>query len=79
VHGINDVRHTVEPLVPEPSSFEIEIDIKKLKTYKLPGIDQILTELIKQEVIHYILRATSLLILFGIRKNWHSSGRSLLL
>jgi hypothetical protein len=32
VHGVNDVRqteiHTVEPLVPEPSSFEVEIAIE---------------------------------------------------
>jgi hypothetical protein len=35
VHGDNDVRpieiHTVEPLVPEPSTFEFEMAIKKLK------------------------------------------------
>jgi hypothetical protein len=51
VHGINDVRqaevHTAEPLVPEPSLFEIELAIEKLKSHKLPGIDQIPTELIK--------------------------------
>jgi hypothetical protein len=43
VHGANDVRqaemHTAEPLVPEHSSFNVEITIK--------GIDQILLELIK--------------------------------
>jgi hypothetical protein len=33
----------------------------------------------KQEVIHYFLRSTNLLILFGIRKNCHSSGRNLFL
>jgi len=35
VHGDNDVRqteiHTVEPLVPEPSTFESEMAIEKLK------------------------------------------------
>jgi len=35
VHGDNDVRqkdiHTVEPLVPEPSTFEFEMAIEKLK------------------------------------------------
>jgi hypothetical protein len=31
--------HTDEPLVPEPSCFEVEIAIKKLKRYKSPGID----------------------------------------
>jgi hypothetical protein len=51
VHGVNDVRqteiHTAEPLVSEPSSVEVEIAIEKLKRYKLPGIDQILAELIE--------------------------------
>jgi len=35
VHEDNDVRqteiHTVEPLVPEPSAFEVELAIGKLK------------------------------------------------
>jgi hypothetical protein len=39
--------HTAEPLVPEPSSFEVEITIGKLKRHKSPGIDQILAELIQ--------------------------------
>jgi hypothetical protein len=34
VHGVNDVRqteiHTTEPLVPEPSAFEVEMVIEKL-------------------------------------------------
>jgi hypothetical protein len=38
VHGVNDVRqteiYTAEPLVPEPSSSEVEIAIEKLKRYK---------------------------------------------
>jgi hypothetical protein len=37
VHGVSDVRqteiHTAEPLVPDPSSFEVEIVIGKLKRY----------------------------------------------
>jgi hypothetical protein len=51
VHGDNDVRqaviHTAEPLVPEHSAFEVEMDSGKLKRYKLSGIDQIPAELIK--------------------------------
>jgi hypothetical protein len=51
VLGVNDVRqteiHTAEPLVLEPSSFEVEIAIGNLKRYKSPGIDQILAELIQ--------------------------------
>jgi hypothetical protein len=51
VHGDNDVKqteiHTAEQLVPEPSTFEVEMTIEKLKRYKSPGIDQIPAELIK--------------------------------
>jgi hypothetical protein len=50
VHGVNDVRqaeiHTAEPLVPEPSAFEVELAIENLKSHKSPGIDQIPAELI---------------------------------
>jgi len=38
VHGFNDVRqteiHTAEPLVPEPSAFQVEMAIEKLKRHK---------------------------------------------
>jgi len=37
----------VEPLVPEPSAFEVELAVGKLKSHKSPGIDQIPAELIK--------------------------------
>jgi len=51
VHWSKDVRqeeiHTAEPLVPEPSAFEIELAIEKLKSHKSPGIVQIPAELIK--------------------------------
>jgi len=33
----------------------------------------------KEEAIYYVLNPTNLLILFGIRKNYHSNGRNLLL
>jgi len=50
VHGVNDVRqtdiHTVEPLVPELSAFQIEMAVENLKRHKSPGIDQIPAELI---------------------------------
>jgi hypothetical protein len=39
--------HKAEPLMPKPSSFEVEIVAEKLTKYKSPGIDQILTELIQ--------------------------------
>ena len=51
MHGVKDVGqaeiHTAEPLVPEPSAFEVELDIDKIKSHKSPGIDQIPAELIK--------------------------------
>jgi len=51
VRGTNDVRqteiHTIEPLVPGPSAFEIEMAFEKLKRHKSPGIDHIAAELIK--------------------------------
>jgi hypothetical protein len=44
VHQVNDVRqteiHTTEPLVPEPSAFEVDMAIEKLKSHKSLGIDQ---------------------------------------
>jgi hypothetical protein len=66
VHGVKNVWqteiHTAEPLVPESSSFEVKIDVEKLKKYKSA------TELITQEVKHYVLWSTYLLIIFGIRR-----------
>jgi len=35
--------------VPEPSAFEVELAIGRLKNHKSPGIDQIPAELIKAE------------------------------
>jgi hypothetical protein len=47
--NVSDVRqietHTAEPLVPDPSPFEVAI--AKLKRYKSPGSDQIPAELIQ--------------------------------
>jgi hypothetical protein len=38
VHGVSDVRqkeiHTAEPLVPEPSAFEVEMAIETLKRHE---------------------------------------------
>jgi hypothetical protein len=51
VHRASDVRqieiHTAEPVVPDPSTFEIKIAIAKLKRYKLPSSDQIPAERIQ--------------------------------
>jgi hypothetical protein len=54
VHGVNDVKqtgiHTAEPLVPEPSAFEFELAIEKLKRHKSLGIDKVPAKLIKDGV-----------------------------
>jgi len=51
VHGVKEVGqaeiHTAEPLVPEPSAFEVELAIGKLISHKSPCIDEIPAELIK--------------------------------
>jgi hypothetical protein len=39
--------HTAERLVPEPSAFEVEMAIEKIKSHKSPGINQIPAEWIK--------------------------------
>ena len=80
VHGIIDVRqtkiHTAEPIVPEPSAFEFEFVIEKLKSQKSPGVDQIPAELIKSGSRKFAFRSINLLILFRIRRNFLRSGRS---
>jgi hypothetical protein len=48
--------HRAEPLVPEPSAIEIELAIEKLKSHKLPGIDQIPAELIQVGVRQFTVR-----------------------
>jgi hypothetical protein len=51
IHGVHDVRkmdvQMAEPLVPEPSLVEVEIATGNLKSYKSPGTNQILDEVIK--------------------------------
>jgi hypothetical protein len=71
IHRVSGFRqieiHTAEPLVPYTSPFEVEIAIANLKSFKWLGSDQIPAELIQAggEI-------------FGIRKNFLISGRSLL-
>jgi len=51
VYGVTDVRqteiHTTEPLVPDPSAFEVEMAIEMLKSHKSLDIDQIPIEFIQ--------------------------------
>jgi hypothetical protein len=83
MYRVSDIRqieiHTAEPLVPAPSPFAVEIVIVKFIKYKLPHIDQILAKLIQArgETLHSEIHNS--LILFGIRTNFLSSGRSPLL
>jgi hypothetical protein len=65
--------HTAEPLVPEPSLVKVEIATGKLKRYKSMGTDQIAAKLIKAEG-KTLCSEINLFILYGIRRNCHSSG-----
>jgi len=51
VHGVKDVgqaeTHIAETLLREPSAFEVELAIGKLKSHKSPGIHEIPAQLIK--------------------------------
>ena len=80
VYGVKDVVqaeiHTAEPLVPEPSAFEFELAIGKLKSHKSPGIDEIPAELIKAGVEQFAGKFINLSLLFGRRRNCLKSGRS---
>ena len=62
--------------MPDRSGFEFELAIEKLKRHKSPGADKIPAELIKTRVQKFVLRPIILLILFGIRRNFLSNGRS---
>ena len=77
---VNDVRqteiHKAEPLVPEPSAFEFEMAIEKLKTHKSSGIEQIPVDLIKAGGITICSEIHKLIILFGIRRICLRSERS---
>jgi hypothetical protein len=80
IQGTNDVRqteiHSAETLVTEPSAFEFEMAIEELKRHRSPGIDQVPAEFIQQGVEQFTLRSISLLIRFGIGRNYLGSGRS---
>jgi len=80
VHGVTDVGqaeiHTAEPLVHEPSAFEFQLAIGKLKSHKSPGIDEIPAELIKAGGGKIAGRYISLSLLFGRRRICLKSGRS---
>jgi len=64
IHGVNYVRqkemHTAEPLVLEPSAFEVELT----KSHKSPGIDRTPAELIKVRGRKILYEIHNLLFLF---------------
>ena len=70
-------RHTAEPLVPEPSAFDVELVIGKINSHKLSGIDKIPAEVINPlnpelNPICYLLAllgAQHILHVSGIRVN----------
>jgi len=59
--------HTAEPLVPEPSVFEVELTTEELKCKKSSEI--------KHRVEQFAIRSINLLFLVGKRRNCLRSGR----
>ena len=80
VHGVKDVgqaeTHTAEPLVPEPSAFEVELAIGMLKSHKSPGIDEIPAELIKAGGGAICGEIHKLITSIWKKENYLKSGRS---
>jgi len=80
IRGVNDVRHTelntAEPVGSEPSAYEVEMAIAKLKSKKSRCFDQISEELIKTWAVQFAIRPRNSIFLFGIRRNCLRSGRS---
>jgi hypothetical protein len=68
VQGAGGIRqteiHIAEPFMPQPSATEVEITIRKLKRYKVPGSDQIPAELIQEggEILHSEIHKLIMLI-----------------
>jgi hypothetical protein len=64
LRGVNDVKqaeiHIAEPLVPEPSAFEVEMATEKLITHKSSGIDQIPAKLITAGVEQFDVKSINL-------------------
>jgi hypothetical protein len=80
VRGDNDVRqneiHTAKPLVPEPSALQVEMAIESLKGSNHQVLIRFQQNLLKQEVVKFAVISINLLILFGIRRNCLSIGKS---
>jgi hypothetical protein len=62
--------------MPNPIAFEDEMAGEKVKRHKAPGAGQIPAYFIKTRLENFALRFINLLILFGVRRNCLSRGRS---
>jgi len=62
--------------VPQPSAFEVELAIEKLRSHKSPGTDQTPAELFRAGGRKIFYEIHNLLFLLGIRRNFLRSGRS---
>jgi hypothetical protein len=69
--------HTVDPLVPEHNSFEVQFVIEKLKRYNLTGITQIPAETIQAGGNTLYSKIHRLIISIWNKKNCNSSRRNL--
>jgi hypothetical protein len=49
--------YKIEPLIPEPNPFEVEIAIANMKSYELPDIDQIPAQLVQEggETLRFVI------------------------
>ena len=77
IHEVNDVTetetHTTKPLVPDPSAFNVEVVIEKLKSHKSPGWIKSQQNCLRRGVEQFTMRSINLLFLFGIRRNYPRS------
>jgi len=65
--------------VPEPSAFEIELAIEKLKSQKSPGIGQILAEIIKAGGRKVRNKIHKLIISIWNKEEWPEEWKELIL
>jgi hypothetical protein len=65
-----------EPQVTEPSAFEVEMSPENLKIHKLSKKIKVKNNCLKQQLGKFILKYISLLIIFGIKRNYQRSERS---
>jgi len=65
----NSYAYYVMKLVPEPSVFEVEMVIGKLKRHRSSGIHQTPANCLKQGVEQFARRSINLLIIFRLRRN----------